>query len=278
MTMAFRLAVIGGGNMARAIVRGAIDAGSIEPGGVVVVEPDGAKREEFARWGVASTPSPAGALDRLDTRGGARPIVLLAVKPQMLGAVAAQMRTHFSGNGCLVISILAGVSTGSVGSALGAAAVVRAMPNTAARVRQSITAVAAGGGATAKDLAEAERLLNGLGPTVRIDESLMDAFTSLAGSGPAYVFYLVEAMVRAGVEMGFESELADRVVRQTIAGAAALLRGSEGASPAELRAAVTSKGGTTEAAVGVLTERNVMRTVVEAILKGRDRGRELAAR
>lgn len=287
MTMATRLAVIGGGNMARAIVRGALDAGIVAPGGVVVVEPDAAKRGVFSGWGIATTDRHGEALARLKAGaggGGECPIVLLAVKPQMLAEVGAQLRPHWPGASCTAVSILAGTATGSVAAALGlgsvggvGGAVVRAMPNTAASVRQSITAIAPGMGATADDLAGAERLFGALGPTVRIDESLMDAFTALAGSGPAYVFYLAEAMVRAGVSMGFDQAVAEGIVRQTIAGAGTLMRQPGAAAPADLRAAVTSKGGTTQAAVDVLDGRAVMRAVIDAVVRARDRGRELAA-
>lgn len=287
MTMATRLAVIGGGNMARAIVRGALDAGIVAPGGVVVVEPDAAKRGVFSGWGIATTDRHGEALARLKAEGGgggARPIVLLAVKPQMLAEVGAQLRPHWPGAACTAVSILAGTTTSSVAAALGLGsvggargAVVRAMPNTAASVRQSITAIAPGAGAAAEDLAGIERLFGALGPTVRIDETLMDAFTALAGSGPAYVFYLAEAMVRAGVSMGFDQPIAEEIVRQTIAGAGTLLRQPGAAAPAELRAAVTSRGGTTQAAVSVLEERAVMRAVIDAVVRARDRGRELAA-
>lgn len=271
--MATSLAVIGGGNMAQAIVRGALDAGILRPGEVVVVEPDVGKREIFAAWQVRATASHHEALASLLA---VRPTILLAIKPQVLPGAAEQLRDHLPGAGSIVISILAGTHTRAIRAALGAGSVVRAMPNTAARVRQSITAIAAGDDASAEDLAGAERLLGALGPTVRIDESLMDAFTALSGSGPAYVFYLAEAMIRAGVSMGFEPEIADRAVRQTIAGAAALLQASAGSPPAELRAAVTSKGGTTEAAIKVLDDRAVMQAVIDALARGRDRARELA--
>lgn len=271
--MAVKLVVIGGGNMAQAIVRGGLDAKSLRAKEVIVVEPDAGKRAIFESWRTLTTVRHADALDQLPLDTGA---VLLAVKPQRLVEAADQMRDHMPSAGCLVVSILAGTPSATVRRALGAGAVVRAMPNTAARIRQSITAISAGDQAFEEDVAEAERLLTPLGPTVRIDESLMDAFTALAGSGPAYVFYLAEAMVSAAVSMGFTPDAADGVVRQTIAGAAGLLRESASESPAELRAAVTSKGGTTEAAFGVLTERGVMQSVIDALLKGRDRGREMA--
>jgi pyrroline-5-carboxylate reductase len=270
--MAVKLVVIGGGNMAQAIVRGGVDAGTLQAREVLVVEPDPAKRARFESRQVRATDRHAEALAELPVDRG---VILLAVKPQVLREVADQVRHHPPGAGRLVISILAGTTTHSVSQALGGAAVVRAMPNTAARIRQSITAISAGEHAREGDIAETERLLGALGPTVRIDESLMDAFTALAGSGPAYLFYLAEAMAAAAVGIGFDAQTADRVTRQTLLGAASLLAGGDQESPGALRAAVTSKGGTTEAAIKVLDERRVTQAVVDAITRARDRGREL---
>lgn len=270
--MAVQLAVIGGGNMAQAIVFGALDAGLTTPDRIAVCEPDLAKRGLFEEREVFSGSSHEGVLSKLAAAGQ----VLLAVKPQMLGEVGQQLRSHVKA-GTVVITILAGTPSEKVREALGGRVrVVRAMPNTAARVKQAITAVCAGAGAASADCELAERLFEGLGKVCRIDEALMDAFTALCGSGPAYVFYLAEAMVRAAIEMGFDATLADEVVRQTVLGAGVLLRTTPQQAAAELRSAVTSKGGTTEAAVGVLDAEGVMRAVMNAILRGRDRGRELA--
>src|SRR5690606_13250813 len=156
------------------------------------------------------------------------------------------------------------------------AAVVRAMPNLPARIRQGATAICLGDGAAPGDDDFALALFRGIGPLVlRIDESLMDAFTAVAGSGPAYLFYLAEAMTRAATELGFDAPAAREIVKATLAGSASLLAQSS-ESPADLRAAVTSKGGTTEAATTVLDNAGVMNAIVRAITAARDRGRELA--
>jgi pyrroline-5-carboxylate reductase len=269
------LVIIGGGNMARAIVRGAIDAHVILPSEVVVCEPDEAKRNEFEKWGVRTTRAHAEALGSLKRDGQ----VLLSVKPQMLGAVADQVRGHWPERegGVIVISVLAGAPTSRIREALGNnVRVVRAMPNLAASIRQSATALCVGAGAGAGDEDFAAKLCTGIGQlVVRIDESLMDAFTAVAASGPAYVFYLAEAMMRAAVELGFDTGTADRVVRETIAGAAALMAEAF-EPPGSLRAAVTSKGGTTEAAARVLDGRGVMEAIVAALTAARDRGAELS--
>ncbi len=283
------LAVIGGGNMGKAIILGALDAKLLAPGEVVVCEPDGAKRDSMRGWGVQVVAEHADALARLlpvpgklaDIResyglaacGGQ---LLLAVKPQMLAQVADQLRPHLAGAPRVVISILAGTPTAKIGDALGGACpVVRVMPNTPARLRKSMTAIAHGAGATPVHGSMAYDLFASIGEVIKIDESLMDAFTALSGSGPAYVFYLAEAMIRAAQEVGFDRITADRIVRQTISGAAGLLADSH-EPPESLRAAVTSKGGTTEAAVAELERSGVKDALVRAVTAGRDRGRELA--
>ncbi len=284
------LAIIGGGNMGKAIVLGALDAKLLAPGEIVVCEPDSAKRDSMRGWGVQVVAEHGEATGRLlpvpgtlaDIResyglaacGGQ---VLLAVKPQMLGQLAGQLRPHLEAMPRVVISILAGTPTGKIAALLGAACpIVRVMPNTPARLRKSMTAIAYGTGANAAHGSMAYDLFASIGEVIKIDESLMDGFTALSGSGPAYVFYLAEAMVKAAQEVGFDRITADRVVRQTIFGAAGLLADSH-EPPEALRAAVTSKGGTTEAAVGELERSQVMDSVVRAIVAGRDRGRELAS-
>lgn len=283
------LAIIGGGNMGKAIALGALDAKLLAPGEIVICEPDAAKRATMGGWGVQVVAKAAEALERLlpvpgrldqvesssalASCGGQ---VLLAVKPQSLESVVAEVRAPLVAMPRVVISILAGTPTAKISGALGSGCpVVRVMPNTPARLRKSMTAMCLGSGAKTAHAGLAYDLFASIGEVVKIDESLMDAFTALSGSGPAYVFYLAEAMVRAAQEVGFDRITADRVVRQTIGGAAALLAESH-EPPEALRAAVTSKGGTTEAAVGELDRARVMDAVVAAIVAGRDRGRALA--
>ena len=165
-----------------------------------------------------------------------------------------------------------------VRSALGGRArVIRVMPNTPAQLRRGVSAIAIGEGASEDDAQFAVALFESVGEVVRVDESMIDAFTALAGSGPAYVFYLAEAMMRAGVEIGFDEATADRIVRGTIAGSAALLSDSTDRKPIDLRAAVTSKGGTTFAATQSLDASGAMDAIVRAIIAARDRGRELGS-
>lgn len=272
-TRTAELVVMGGGNMARAIIRGTISARVIHPDNIVVCEPESPKRALLETLGVWATASHAQAMERLAPGGR----VLLAVKPQSLSALAEQIRPLIA-SGRLVISILAGVRIETIESALGLSKgrVIRAMPNLPASVQLGMTALAVPTDTTSGDAAFVDSLFGAVGKTVRVSEELLDAFTALSGSGPAYVFYLAEAMEKAAVRAGFAPPEAGQIVRQTLLGASTLLAGSAEA-PAALRAAVTSKGGTTEAAVSVLEREGVMGAVVDAILAARDRGRALGS-
>ena len=262
------LAVIGGGSMAEAIVLGAQRSGVLT-GPVCVADPNADRRAVFG----GGVPTAAEAMAWLDEVGGDG-AVMLAVKPQMLDAVGDEFGDRRGDR--LVISILAGSGSDRVRSALGGSCrVVRVMPNTPALIGRGTSAVSVSSSATAADGDAVEALFRGVGDVVtRIDEPLMDGFTGVAGSGPAYVFYLAEAMEAAAAEVGLPAEDSRAIVAETIAGAAELLKQS-GDAPGDLRARVTSKGGTTAAATGVFDEAGLTEIVVRAIAAARDRGREL---
>ncbi|MEM8757461.1 MAG: pyrroline-5-carboxylate reductase [Planctomycetota bacterium] len=268
------LLVIGGGAMATAILRGAEASGRL-PGAVCVVEPDDKRRAAFPN-AVSGLSEGLDWLNSAET-GPDSGAVMLAVKPQMLGSVAAAAPTGGLGSR-LVVSILAGVPGERVRSRVGGTCrVVRVMPNTPAQIGRGTTAIAASAGASPDDAAAAGALFRGVGDVViELDESRMDAFTAVAGSGPAYLFYLAEAMEAAAEAAGLPPEHARAVVAETLAGSAELLRRS-GDAPRSLREAVTSKRGTTQAATDVLDEHDLQRTVRSAVLAARDRGRELGA-
>lgn len=280
------LGIIGGGNMAKAIILGAIEAKLLAAFEIVVCESDAAKRRMFESWHVrafarvdemvaALAPQPPKGVEWPGVRSGE---VLLAVKPQSLGDVARDLAPVMASMPVppVVISILAGTPTAKIRGALGAnVPVVRVMPNTPARLRKAMSAMSVPAGVTVEQSQFAYDLFASLGEVVKIDESLMDAFTALSGSGPAYLFYLAEAMIAAAQEVGFDRITADRVVRQTITGAASLLNDSS-EPPEALRGAVTSKGGTTEAACNTLDQQRVREAIIAAIVAGRDRGAELA--
>lgn len=263
-----RLIVVGYGNMGKALVAGVVKAGLVGPGSVVTVDPAA---------GVGGVTHVHRLADAGPHRDG--DAFVLAVKPQMFPTVAPDLASSLATlpkSGALVVSIMAGVTSRRIADALGPRArVVRAMPNTPAQIGQGATAFALGPSASEGDAVTANTMLAALGPLViRIDESLMDAFTAVAGSGPAYLFHLAESMTAGAIAAGFDAAAADAIVRQTLAGAAGLLA-TDKASPAELRARVTSKGGTTEAAMNVLADAKVREAVVAAIVAARDRGREL---
>lgn len=266
------LVVFGGGVMGSAIVRGGLAAGVLEAALVTICETDASKRAALAALGVRTTADHAQA-----ARAAPDAVWLLAVKPQSFAELARRLGGAGVSSRRLVVSVMAGVRGERISHELGLGAqIVRAMPNTAAAVRRSMTAITKGPGADEADLDRVRALMGAIGTTVTIDESLMDAATAVVGSGPAYVYLLAEAMMRGAREAGFDDVTADAMVRGTIAGAAAMLEQHANTSPADLRSMVTSKGGTTAAAVQVLCNAGVPDAVVGAVLAARDRGRELA--
>ena len=200
-------------------------------------------------------------------------LVLLSVKPQTMWAALDSIAAALPSE-AVIISIAAGVPTRVIESRLGPSArVVRAMPNTPMLVGQGIVALAPGSLATANDLAIAERLFSATAQVVRVPENLMDAVTAVSGSGPAYIFYLVEQMTQAAIELGLAPEIAKKLATATAAGAGAMLLGGE--EPAELRKRVTSPGGTTQAAVELMESRGLGKIVRDAIAAAEKRGNEL---
>jgi pyrroline-5-carboxylate reductase len=266
------LVVFGGGNMGLAIVRGALSAGLVQPAQVLVIEPDQAKHDELRALGV---PAAQGADADAIARSGPDAAWLLAVKPQVFPELARALREAGLRPGGAVISVMAGTTARSIAEQVQTPRVVRVMPNLAVTVGQGMSAIAPGPGAGEQDTLAAEALFAAIGRTLRLPEPLMDAFTAVAGSGPAYLFLLAEAMSQGALAAGLSADQADAAVRQTLLGAATLLARSD-APPAVLRERVTSRGGTTAAALGVLNESGVVAAFERAILAARDRGIELA--
>jgi pyrroline-5-carboxylate reductase len=205
-------------------------------------------------------------------------VILLAVKPQVIDEVLPSV-APLMGKQTVVLSIAAGRTLASLGRHLPrGAAIVRAMPNTAAAIGHSMTAACAGVTVTRDQALECNRLLEAVGEVVWIDdESLMDAVTAISGSGPAYVFLLAECLAEAGRQAGLDSELANQLTRTTVEGAGELLRRSD-LSPAELRANVTSPKGTTAAALEVLMAKGGLQELLaRAIAAAMKRSRELSS-
>lgn len=200
-------------------------------------------------------------------------VVVIAVKPrdvvQLLDTMAGSLSTHQ-----VVLSIAAGVPTSTFEKMLGEVPVVRAMPNTPALVGEGVTGMAAGQFAGEQEVAKARRVLEAVGAVRLMDESLLDAVTAVSGTGPAYVFLLAEALTEAAIREGLPRDVAESFVHQTIRGAGHLLT-ETGQGPFELRAQVTSPGGTTAAAVHILEERGFRALVEDAVRAAAQRAREL---
>jgi pyrroline-5-carboxylate reductase len=261
------IAILGAGKMGEALLSGVLRAGR-RPAELMVTtrRPDRADllRE---RYGVAAVSS-AEAAKKADT-------LVLAVKPQDMGTLLDEITSHVP-PGKLVISIAAGITTAFLEGRLPhGVPVVRVMSNTPVHVDEAMSVISAGSHAGEEHLKRAEELLSPVGRVLRIPESLQDGATALSGSGPAYFYYLVEAMVDAGILLGMPRAAALEMVVQSAVGAAIMLRDS-GEHPVMLREAVTSPGGTTIAAIRELERHGVRAAVLEAIEAARNRGRELA--
>jgi pyrroline-5-carboxylate reductase len=202
---------------------------------------------------------------------------LLAVKPQVMREVCASLAEQARAQRPLAISIAAGITASQLDRWLGGeVAVVRAMPNTPALVGAGVSAIAAGRAAEEGDLEWARGILGAVGEVVTVPERLLDAVTGLSGSGPAYVFLVVEALIDAGVLAGLPRDVAETLAIGTVAGAGRLLV-ETGDSPADLRAAVTSPGGTTAAGLRALEQAGTRAAFLDAVLAATERSRELGA-
>ena len=260
------IAFIGGGNMASALIGGLVRAGR-PAAEIIVVEPFAAQRDKLAQaFGVAP-------LAAADARLADTATVVWAVKPQLFAEAAAPCAA-FIGR-ALQVSVMAGIRCDAIWGASGSGRVVRAMPNTPALIGCGIAGLFARDEVDAAARAEVDALFAPTGESLWVArEEDLDAVTALSGSGPAYVFYFLEAMMQAGAEMGLDAAQARRLAQATFAGAAALAKGSP-LAPEELRAQVTSKGGTTYAAISSLEHSGVKAAFVRALHAARDRAEEL---
>ena len=265
-----RIAFIGAGNMASALVHGLLSSGVAARERIVATDVRAeALAELHEKHGIATTPSNA-------TAASASDLLVLCVKPQVLPAVLAELRGQLTAQ-ALVVSIAAGVPTVVIERGLGPGVrVVRAMPNTPALVLAGATAIAKGSAATAADLALARALFASVGVVEEVEEPLLDAVTGLSGSGPAYVFLLVEALTEAGTKVGLSASTAAALAAQTVYGAAKLLHES-GETPEALRRKVTSPGGTTQAGLERLAERGFSDVLRDAVERATARAKELGA-
>jgi pyrroline-5-carboxylate reductase len=261
------IAVIGAGKMGEALVSGLLKAGT-SPDEIIITERYEERANELAqRYGVKSV-SNADAAHQAET-------IVLAVKPQDMDALLAELAPVVTSDH-LIVTIAAGITTSAIERRLAAGVpVVRVMPNTPALVGEAMSAVAPGAHASPEHLDRAEALFRPVGRVVRLPESQLDAVTALSGSGPAYVFYLVEAMTDAGILLGLPRAVAHELIVQTVYGAAVMLR-ETGEHPVALREAVTSPAGTTISAIRELENHGVRAAFLAALEAARDRSRELA--
>ncbi|WP_426194434.1 pyrroline-5-carboxylate reductase [Massilia sp. DWR3-1-1] len=265
-----RLTFIGGGNMAAALIAGL--AGPMTAGSNIhVVDPNPA---QLARLAASFGVSTAAAIDE---RVAASDVIVLAVKPQQMREVAAALLPHLGGQP-LLLSIAAGIRSADLSRWLGGyRTIVRSMPNTPALIGQGITGMVAPAGLSASHHEAAGRIMGSVGQTVWLDdESLIDPVTAVSGSGPAYVFFFIEAMQQAALELGLSPEQGKQLALATFTGAAQLAAQSPN-EVAVLRERVTSKGGTTYAALQSMEQAGVKEAIVRAIKAAAARGVELGA-
>ena len=260
---------VGAGNMAGALVRGLLGNQVAAPAQMWATNRSSDERLGGLRdrYGITVTRSKSDL-------AAASSILVLAVKPKdmagVLGELASLVRADH-----LVISVAAGIPLRSIESTLSGVPVIRAMPNTSAAVQESATALAAGMRADAVHFAAAETIFRAVGDVMAVDEDLLDVVTGLSGSGPAYVYRLIEAMIHAGTDLGLDALLARRLAVQTLIGAARMLETSS-EDPGALRERVTSPGGTTMAALRALEDGGFAMAIREAIGRAADRAREMA--
>ena len=262
------LGFVGGGNMARSLIGGALEAG-VPAACIRVGEPSPEQRARLeADFGVACSDSNGDAVEGAE-------VVVLAVKPQVAADAVRAITSRIDGH-AVVVSIMAGIRTADLRRWLGVGpAIVRCMPNTPALIGFGMSALFAGPGLADADRARAAALLDAVGETVWVDdEAELDAVTAVSGSGPAYVFLFMEALQAAGVAAGLPEATAAQLARQTVRGAAEMA--AAGADVGELRRQVTSPGGTTAAALAVLEAHGLRDAFARAVAAAAARSRELA--
>ncbi len=263
-----QIAFIGGGAMAEAILKRLLTEAVATADQITISEPVPARRQTLAeQYNVHVT------ADNVDAVDGAQ-VIVLAVKPQVIDKVAQELSGRLQPE-TLVISIMAGVRIASMSKALSHDRIVRSMPNTPAQVGHGMTVWTATVQVSEDDKSTAQAILSAMGDAIFVaDEHYLDAATGLSGSGPGFVFLIIEAMIDAGVHIGFSRAQAERMVLQTIEGSVALARQTQ-THPAVLRGLVTSPAGTTAAGTLVLERGNLRATIIDAVDAAYRRSKEL---
>ena len=258
---------VGTGNMGEALIRGLLKAGVAEPTQILGSDPRTDRSAELAeRYGIRTTDDNTEVARQAD-------ILILSIKPQVMERVLDEIGPGIHAQ-ALVISIAAGVPLAAIEARLPQARVIRTMPNTPALVGAGATAIAMGGHATDGDLKAAHRIFDSVGMTVALDEAQMDAVTGLSGSGPAYVFLVIEALADAGVKVGLSRHHAQALAAQTLLGSAKLLIETD-EHPGRLKDMVTSPGGTAIVGLHTLESGGLRTTLMDAVEAATKRSREL---
>lgn len=261
-----RLGCIGAGNMGGALLRGLVAAGRVKPQDLVFYDPDPGPQTKLKHLGIVAAGNNPAVMES--------PVVVLAVKPQILGSVLAEIQNH-AGPQHLVISLAAGVPLAVLEEFLPSSRVIRAMPNTPLMVQAGMTALAPGTRAASEDMDLALDLFRAVGRAEVIDETLLDAVTALSGSGPAFVAVFLEALADGAVKMGLPRPLALEFAAQTLLGTARLLQEKK-LHPGVLKDMVASPGGTTIHGLHALEEGAFRDAVISAIEAATWRAQELA--
>ncbi|WP_270179625.1 pyrroline-5-carboxylate reductase [Alkalihalobacillus sp. CinArs1] len=262
---------IGAGSMAEAMAAGMIESGTIEPERIIMTNRSNEERRQelMENHGVLATQSIEFAVREAD-------VVILAMKPKDIEKALKGIEEYIT-NEQLLLSVLAGVPSAFIEESLeGEQPVIRVMPNTSSMIGKSISALAAGKYVDEEQITIARALIRSIGDTVVIDEEQMDVFTGVAGSGPAYIYYVIESLEKAAVEGGLEEETARKMAVQTVLGAGMMAEQSED-SPSELRKKVTSPNGTTQAGLEALYENGGGDAFVEAVRNAAVRSKEISS-
>jgi len=264
-----RIAFIGCGNMGEALISGSLASGLISKDKVLVTDIRPERLEYIKeKEGISAVENNKEAVKKSD-------VIVLAVKPQVMGKVLSEIKDVVTGDK-VIISIAAGITTGFIEEALGREVpVVRVMPNTPALVKTGVSGISPGKYAGEKEEAIAEHMMRGVGIVVKVPEEMLDTVTALSGSGPAYIFYIIESLIEAGMEMGLSEDDAKKLVGQTVLGAARMVM-ETGESPQVLRAKVTSPGGTTESALKYLERKGFQEILIAAVKEAAKRSKELS--
>ncbi len=263
----YRIGFVGAGNMSRALIAGLLDSGVISAAQLIAADPFPAALAPLAALGVQTSTDATEVARDTD-------FVFLGIKPQVSGQVLPGLAAQLS-DGQTLVSMMAGVQTGHIEAQLGKEVpVIRVMPQTLVRLRMGACALCPGRFATASHLAAVRQLFELVGSAVEVSEGQMDAVTGLSGSGPAYVYTIIDALADGGVRAGLPRDIALQLAAQTVAGAAQMVLQTD-VHPAVLKEQVTSPGGTTIAGLHVLEQSGLRGALMSAVLAASERSREL---